>query len=224
MAKLGKLYRNRTISRATLVTEDLLMTITDFLFEEIEMLEPMELGNFQIMGDWLQTYRKYYKGERNKTEVETDLSYMLNEDLFELMNEIAPEGCYFGSHEGDGSDFGFWESPDDETTITLREFNQKDWQNWMGCDGDSPKIGEIRIDNFDAEIVADVNGIGIQGYDMESDFENPREFTAYKICSSQEVAEEIIGDMHRSVAMDCLEMMGFVIDSDATIKRVKPVA
>jgi len=30
------------------------------------------------------------------------------EDLIERLMESAPEGTYFGTHEGDGSDFGFW--------------------------------------------------------------------------------------------------------------------
>ncbi|HYW24877.1 MAG TPA: hypothetical protein VE953_11985 [Terriglobales bacterium] len=32
----------------------------------------------------------------------------LLEDLYDALNDLAPEGCYFGAHEGDGSDFGFW--------------------------------------------------------------------------------------------------------------------
>lgn len=37
-----------------------------------------------------------------------DVSYALNEELFDFMDKIAPENMYFGSSEGDGSLFGFW--------------------------------------------------------------------------------------------------------------------
>ena len=42
---------------------------------------------------------------------EEELDWAL-EDLFALLNEMALDGMYFGSHEGDSSDFGFWPIPD----------------------------------------------------------------------------------------------------------------
>lgn len=40
--------------------------------------------------------------------VSEEMSYILNEDIWEAMQEIAPECHYFGAHVGDGADFGYW--------------------------------------------------------------------------------------------------------------------
>ena len=38
----------------------------------------------------------------------SDSASYLIEQLWDTLNDHAPEGHYFGSHPGDGSDYGFW--------------------------------------------------------------------------------------------------------------------
>ena len=52
--------------------------------------------------------------DRNKQEPNArfdEVCHQIIEELFYRLDEYAPEGYYFGAHEGDGSDFGFWPYP-----------------------------------------------------------------------------------------------------------------
>jgi hypothetical protein len=50
-------------------------------------------------------------GELSADEWE-EVGLYVNEELFDRLNDIAPEGAYFGAHAGDGADFGFWPADD----------------------------------------------------------------------------------------------------------------
>lgn len=87
MAKLGTDYRNQSLSHGTHITDDIFDAVKGFLPDHLITLYDNE------------------KDESVKSEI-------LNDDVFEHLNEIAPDGYYFGAHPGDGSDFGFWEYKD----------------------------------------------------------------------------------------------------------------
>ena len=53
-------------------------------------------------------------GDSDERWESDDMCYFLNGVLFDTLNSFAPEGYYFGAHQGDGSDFGFWEIDDIE--------------------------------------------------------------------------------------------------------------
>lgn len=39
----------------------------------------------------------------------------LLEHLFDILDQYAPPGHYFGAHPGDGADFGFWQLEEENT-------------------------------------------------------------------------------------------------------------
>lgn len=52
--------------------------------------------------------------ENEAFDCETEAGSEMVNELIDRLNSYAPDGFYFGTHEGDGSDFGFWQSSDDE--------------------------------------------------------------------------------------------------------------
>lgn len=92
-----------TISHGTLRTQDLLEAFA----AELRRLNPK--GDLAYITDRFNE-PGYFESEDAQWDLET---------LSDTLNAMAPEGCYFGAHPGDGADFGFW--PHEESEIEPAE-------------------------------------------------------------------------------------------------------
>jgi len=88
--QLDESWANQSLSTGTMIAED--------VFSAIESLLPESI------------VEEFWAAEEDSE----DRMYILNEYAWDHMNDIAPEGTYFGAHPGDGSDFGFWSYDDDD--------------------------------------------------------------------------------------------------------------
>jgi hypothetical protein len=87
-----------SISHGTMRGEDLIPSFT----HELRRL----MGNTFEHGELVASVEENVKTVPNYWESEVCVFDL--ESLFDALNEYAPPWCYFGSHEGDGSDYGFW--------------------------------------------------------------------------------------------------------------------
>lgn len=77
------------------------------LYNELAYLtgyETAKPGDQDVAFDTLNQAKAMIEANEEPSE---DMETVINE-LFDELNEIAPPYCYFGAHEGDGADFGFW--------------------------------------------------------------------------------------------------------------------
>lgn len=92
-----------SISTGTLRTRDLLKAFSD----ELERLDP--IGNEFCIGEARAVIPILdtplgWRGVHNYPQ---DVLHQ----CFNALEELAPVDCYFGAHDGDGADFGFWPLP-----------------------------------------------------------------------------------------------------------------
>jgi len=95
-----------TLIHGTMRPQDLIPTFLDALRE----LDSTRYAGLLLAGP----VPAYVQDEGDESEwwQSEDAGYLL-EDLFDALNDCAPEGQYFGAHPGDGSDYGFWDIEDD---------------------------------------------------------------------------------------------------------------
>jgi|GEM_PF-3366675 len=85
--------KDQSISHGTMIDTDIVEAIDSALEGILAHNHPL----------W-----SYIKDFWDAEEDSEERSMILNESIWDAMNDIAPEGTSFGSHPGDGSDYGFW--------------------------------------------------------------------------------------------------------------------
>lgn len=104
------------LSEDTLKISDLLQGAFRFLHQhELNgplMKDIMSLFQATFVLDVL-CYGTYH--DELKLDSSESASYLWNEDVFNYFNEIAPEGYYFGSSEGDGACIGWFKCAEEDS-------------------------------------------------------------------------------------------------------------
>ena len=111
------------VSHGTLRTRDLLQRFTIALTAVVNLLTTPETEGFvEIVVNRVQlaNIKKFIDStdpsdgyfEDNQEHQEEASQWI--DLLYDYLNGFAPEGWYFGSHEGDGSCFGYWQSNEDD--------------------------------------------------------------------------------------------------------------
>ena len=96
------------ISHGTMRNEDVLPKLMSVLFKE----DPARARKiWKDNPEFLEALCDKQVGKDNPWWESEDANYIA-EELFDVMNDYAPEGHYFGSHIGDGSSYGYWPSDD----------------------------------------------------------------------------------------------------------------
>jgi len=108
MKTLPKEYIGERLSHGTLRNEDLIESFMEFLQSVKFTCEiQKEVDSIQKEVDYLELEKEPVNDEDYYT-IQEKAGWILNEDIWDILNNIAPEFTYFGSTEGDGADFGFW--------------------------------------------------------------------------------------------------------------------
>jgi len=97
-----------TLIHGTLRPGDLLESFADFLEREAPQRFEKVLRNYSLEASGVDDWQ-WFAEVMAPEEVQEILF-----DLEDALGDIAPEGYYFGTLEGDGSDFGFWPIPEEE--------------------------------------------------------------------------------------------------------------
>lgn len=120
--QLSSEFKNVSVSSGTMVTEDLAETFLDVLVGKVcqkVMSQEQKRLVSEIREEVAEIVKRgeacnYHSCGKHITDDkdQESLSWLVSK-LFDILDQIAPKYCYFGAHQGDGSDYGFWEIDED---------------------------------------------------------------------------------------------------------------
>ena len=97
-------FTTGSVSSGTLRMQDLAPAFLDLLGD----VEPMLVGTDW----WIEMQRDVARVVASDGEL--DNAPEIIDRIADEINSYLPSGLYFGAHEGDGADFGIWETFQDE--------------------------------------------------------------------------------------------------------------
>lgn len=108
MNQLPKEYSGAVLSEGTMRTEHLLISFSSFLAMNKNFLNKTSIKKIDIILGQVEKVQKAIDdtGRFSESAI-SEATEILWLEIAWLLNEIAPEGTYFGSHPGDGCCYGF---------------------------------------------------------------------------------------------------------------------
>ena len=99
---LNRIHANLdcSVSHGTMRTQDLVPVFMDILRDTPEYVQVMN------------TVPSHAQDDKEAEWWDDEDAHWLLISLTETLESYAPQGYYFGSHPGDGSDYGFWKLTD----------------------------------------------------------------------------------------------------------------
>jgi hypothetical protein len=131
------------VSSDTLRTEDLLPRF----WEAAETVALMHQE--PIPTDLLEPLTLLVGEDSSETDWNDDLAADTLAGLFDLLQDWAPAGFSFGSHEGDGACFGFWLTPEWGDALEVLGFGNDDPSGWAEL------VARLDADGLDPDNIED---------------------------------------------------------------------
>lgn len=103
-----------------------LYDLANAFIEALEMVAPAAYQQIVFVSGMMPDYLRAIDEGRSADYWDTEnAAWFVYECLADALNEHAPEGYCFGAHEGDGADFGFWETEEGAAEREWVEFTAK---------------------------------------------------------------------------------------------------